>query len=105
MEKMLFALEEKELEKVSGGSVKDSLIRFGNGVKELNKGIFVGDEGTDGFFAKRKAGVAKAWESMETTGVRTAVVANEIAVPVVGLGLAGTAGAYGVRKAKKFFSK
>lgn len=105
MEKVLFALEEKDLEMVSGGGVKESFQKFGNGVKELNKGIFVGDSETEGFFAKRKSGVKKAWENMETNGVRAAVVANEVAVPTVGLALVGTAIAGGVYGVKKLLNK
>lgn len=104
MEKVLFALEEKDLEMVSGGTVKESFQKFGNGVKELNKGIFVGDSETEGFFAKRKAGVKKAWENMGTNGVRAAVVINEVSVPVVGLAAFGgiiAGGVYGVKKLLK----
>lgn len=105
MEKVLFALEEKDLEMVSGGDVKEYFQKFGNGVKELNKGIFVGDEETEGFFAKREAGVKKAWKNMGSTGVRATVVANEFLVPAVGFALIGTAVAGGIHQVKKLFNK
>ena len=104
MEKLLFALEEKELEMVSGGSVKESFEKYGKGFVELNKGIFVGDgeeEKEKGFFAKRKDGVKKAWGDMGTNGVRAAVVTTEVAIPLAGVAVVGTAiagGVYGVKK-------
>lgn len=102
MEKMLFALEEKDLENVVGGFFKE----VGTGIKELNKAIFLGDSTSDkGFFGKRKDGVAKAWDSMPNKGVKAAVVATEVAVPAAGVVTLGGVITGGVLAAKKLMKK
>lgn len=101
MEKVLLALEEKDLEMVSGGAGG-----FWKDFRDLHGAIIFGDKDVDGgFIEKRKVGTKKVWNDM-TTGHKVGCVATDASLGVLLAGTVGTAVAGGVYAVKrKFFSK